>query len=138
MGAFPSARAVDVHGVRGPSWSQESCPPLISMSVSCFEFELLSVLLLGFSLNFLLVLIEADNCYKDIRLVTLPIKLPLSHFFFDALLPECVKEKRVLLTFSRAPHTSHPVISVLPESKNLPYLRLFPYVFALSEFCCVF
>ena len=36
-----------------------------SMYVSCFEAELLSVWLFGFSLSFLLVLTEADHCCKD-------------------------------------------------------------------------
>lgn len=65
MGAFRCARAWGLHRMWGLSCAPESRFPLFSMYVSCFEAELLSVWLFGFSLSFLLVLTEADHCCKD-------------------------------------------------------------------------
>lgn len=65
LGSFRCARAWGLQRMWGLSRAPESHFPLVSMYVSCFEAELLSVWLFGFSLSFLLVLTEADHYCKD-------------------------------------------------------------------------
>lgn len=66
---------------------------LVPMDVLHFESELLSVLLFGFSLSFLLVLTEANSSViKTFRSVTLPVKFSSVSFLLLRLLAGMYEE----------------------------------------------